>query len=83
MTQEEIQITLKVPVKSFRKAYVLLDEDAASEESLNLWVSSVKNKILIDSILETLAEAVRNIPNDQELGAYIREAYNRTDGKFI
>ena len=53
------------------------------KRNLDLWSANARNLFEKEALIETLAEAVRNIPNDQELGAYIREAYNRTDGKFI
>lgn len=59
------------------------DFDRLSEENSQLWVSDVKNKILLDSILETLSDVVKSYPNDQELGAAIRKWYNQTEGKFI
>lgn len=53
------------------------------EKNAEIWFQKENNRILKEALVETLAEAVRSIPNDQELGAYIREAYHKTDGKFI
>lgn len=53
------------------------------KRNLDLWAANIRNLFEKEALVETLAEAVKNIPNDQELGAYIREAYNKTDGKFI
>ena len=59
------------------------DEDQASDEDSKIWISNIKNKILLDSILETLSDGVKSYPNDQELGAAIRKWYNQTEGKFV
>lgn len=34
MSQQEITISLKIPIKVVRKAYVLLDEDVPSDEDI-------------------------------------------------
>ena len=52
-------------------------------KSLELVGDKLREQFQKEALIETLAEAVRNIPNDQELGSAIREWYNRTEGKFI
>lgn len=53
------------------------------KRNLDLWAANIRNLFEKEALVETLAEAVKNIPNDQELGSAIREWYNRTEGKFI
>lgn len=52
-------------------------------KSLELVGDKLREQFKKEAIIETLADAVKTLPNDQELGAAIREWYHDTEGKFI
>lgn len=90
-TSEDFEKFTKNQALSLDHAPTILERTLSNQDvsadlekrNLDLWAANIRNLFEKEALVETLAEAVRNIPNDQELGSAIREWYNRTEGKFI